>query len=262
MTLRFKKFLQESQMDLHDVADLINLNCKPFLSEVGRLSMYRGMDVSGDRKTLPSSSRHPPEREPRDSSPWFNLMFNGIIHAAYGIEDVRYRSYFAVGDIGAAAAYGDIFRVYPQGDFEFIWSESIEDSVLSENAILYAIVNSLRNKKQFVTDLMIKNLFKVLSKRTSTSNDLLDGTLDDEITFCIQELSAGIDSPATPINSQTFPQVFKECLAEVGNKFYRTSDISAALRSNHEIIIHKSDGYYTIPLGYADKDQIDMALSL
>lgn len=255
MTLRFKKFLQESQMDLHDVADLINLNCKPFLSEAGQRFMFRGMDVAGDRKTLPAHSRHPPEREPRDSLPWFNLMFNGIIHAAYGIEDVRYRSYFAVGDIGSAAAYGDIFRVYPQGDFEFIWSESIEDSVLSENTILYALVNALRNKGENITDGNLKTLFKKLSRFTSTSTDLIDGTLDDEIKSCIEFVS-------THTNSETFPQIFRECLSDAGNLLYRTSDMLAALKSNHEIIIHKSDGYYTIPLGYADGGEVNLALSL
>lgn len=242
-------------MDLNDVADQINLNCKPFLSQIGRLSMYRGMDVSGDKKTLPTFSRHPPERAPRDSSLWFNLMFNGIIHAAYGIEDVRYRSYFGVGDIGSAAAYGDIFRVYPQGDYEFIWSESIEDSVLSENTILYAIVNALRNKGENITDGNLKTLFKKLSRFTSTSTDLINGTLDDEIKSCIEFVS-------THTNSETFPQIFRECLEEAGLKLYKNTDISAALKSNNEIIIYKSDGYYTIPLAYADKDEIDMALSI
>jgi cob(I)alamin adenosyltransferase len=127
--------------------------------------------------------------------------------------------------------------------------------VLSENVILYALVNALRNKGENITDGNLKTLFKKLSRFTSTSTDLIDGTLDDEIKSCIEFVS-------THTNAETFSQIFRECLADVGNKLYKTSDILAALKSNHEIIIFKSDGYYTIPLGYADKDEIDMALSL
>jgi hypothetical protein len=103
---------------------LLQQNCKPFLSQAGWNDiLWRGVSDS-----LPSVSiqTNRPGRRPvttnkaisKAADDWF-LEHTGV----------RYRSnsVFTSGNPSHSASYGEVYAVFPIGDFKFCWSPIVED---------------------------------------------------------------------------------------------------------------------------------------
>jgi len=97
-------------------ADAVKRDCRPFLQQAHGLKVYRGIN-SGEH-FLHKKARLG-DRIPKDTSPRQHREFNHQFLTQFG-ENFR-NGIFASGDDGIASNYGDVYSIYPIGEFKFLW---------------------------------------------------------------------------------------------------------------------------------------------
>lgn len=241
--MRFKNFLAEdsSLFSFDDVIKRIKVECKPFLAQRDGLLMYRGISrkVIQAKQSQAFFTRHPVDRPALDSGPQFNAMFNLGVESAFGIEKVRTHSFFATGSVITTTTYGAPNYIFPKGDFEILWSPEIKDSYAQHQWITAKLGQALKkiNVKYYeldvyLDDAQLAKLLEILSVNQNTPNE--------ELVKLIYSARAN-----------KFPSISNDIIAALKQVFqdlYRTDNLGAALRSEREIMIYKSKGYYTIPM--------------
>ncbi len=104
---------------------VIQSDCKPFLALVNDSGgyLYRGLgEENSDFLTRDVRRARLPKNMPlvlhAAADAWFSQTFG-----------VRYRSAaeFCTGDRGQAAEYGNVYRIFPIGGFQFCWSPKVRD---------------------------------------------------------------------------------------------------------------------------------------
>lgn len=222
-----------------------------FYRDSNSLKLYRGMEL-GDEKVL--KLPHPTKRPAKNSDPATVLMFNSMINAALGISDVRGSSIFCNGLKKVAKSYGDVHKVYPIGDYKFIWSPKIMDSYLYESRIWDKIENEFRllSKINILNDLepffreMLKAQIKYDTWVSSTSRDKFIREIAEK--FIYQGYWANVKTfyKSEEEFLDLFPNMLKEALAKAGRELYQDTDMKKAIESGCEVLIYKSDGYFAV----------------
>lgn len=120
---RVKDILEE----LLNAVDLIKRDCKPFIKEMKKFSspllLYRGVSNS----ELFISRTTNPKRMTIDSSRFVTAFFNKMAYDNFGAKFRTENVIFGSGSYGQAAGYGNVYAVFPIGDFKFLWSPKIID---------------------------------------------------------------------------------------------------------------------------------------
>ena len=106
----------------------IKADCKPFLKIIGydinEYPLYRGMSGTGfQHKTVRLTNR-----SPMSTALTKHDRYNHYFEETFG-QPFR-NSMFASGSIQMAFFYGRVFRVFPIGNFDWLWSPQIEDIAL------------------------------------------------------------------------------------------------------------------------------------
>ena len=134
--ITFKQFISESEKpDSEIIADTILENCQPYLESPDFNTVFlRGLKIrSADpnkkfidlhEKAFIGNVRK--NRRPGDSSPVFHGLFNDLLKSQFGI-NARSETLFVVQDELLALEYGSVYRIFPIGNYEAIWSPSITD---------------------------------------------------------------------------------------------------------------------------------------
>lgn len=140
-------------------------NCAPFLEELmihpkdglrdvyDKANMLRGMenaDKVGEEKNFQTSwgdeahGRILPVRKnraPRDTHPDLADVIDDMLEQKFGWRP-RESSIFCTGALSVARAYGKIYRVFPIGQFKYVWSKEIRD-ITRKIPILLANVGAM-----------------------------------------------------------------------------------------------------------------------
>lgn len=134
--MRASDFISEGIVDVQNIQDEYNMDpklvdialqirktCKPFLNQVPiASSMYRGMNES---KLVLHKNVRLDVRVPLNSNGKLHTALNAYFNERFG-EPFR-NALFVSGDLGEANQYGDPYFIFPEGDFNFLWSPYIED---------------------------------------------------------------------------------------------------------------------------------------
>ena len=65
-------------------------------------------------------------REPKDTPLWIHRQLDDMFYKKFGIK-ARSSTLFTTGDKGVASSYGDVFIVFPKGQYTVLWSEDVGD---------------------------------------------------------------------------------------------------------------------------------------
>jgi hypothetical protein len=131
--MRFIQFLAENERD--DAASekailKMESECAPFLEELGsrKRVLWRGFNR---RFSLPANHivQVRADRKPVDTQLELHHAMDDWFLDNFGH---RYRSnaVFASGSEKHSAVYGDLYAIYPIGDYEYVWSPKVKDTLL------------------------------------------------------------------------------------------------------------------------------------
>jgi hypothetical protein len=241
--MRFKTFLTEEQFSsMDELLSKINDDCFQFFREGGtQKALYRGF---GKKNGMQSDTikgyflEHPENRTSRDSDGAFNFMFNAGAEAAFGERDIRTKSIFCTGSHKLAIVYGKLNFMFPAGDLDYIWSSTITDSFEEKRKFYEGTTRDLNIHAQDFVELM-----DMFGNRMSPHSFVTNEDPDDiaiGIKDCMDEDREGV------------PPTGEEIVDSLGEFFrdrYTNNDnLERAIRSNNEILINKSSGYYLVPV--------------
>jgi hypothetical protein len=133
--MRFNEIEEKSYelpLEQIEVAKTIRQNCQPYLQQnphaVDKYAMYRGIGLQGFTRrdsTVIYKKIRVDDRYVTHSSPYFHKFFNKKFTELYG---APFRNaMFVNGQSAKVAEYGRIYIVFPRGDFNYIWSDEVDD---------------------------------------------------------------------------------------------------------------------------------------
>jgi hypothetical protein len=128
MTMKFK-ILESNKKELFlrdakPVIKFIRDNCKPYLKMKGSKPLYRGIAGSEDKYIFIGTVRK--RRWPKDTEEEMHKLFNRAFKSVFGWS-CRGEGLFVTSDIDQTVEYGEPFAIFPIGNFEFVYSDKIED---------------------------------------------------------------------------------------------------------------------------------------
>lgn len=104
-------------------ATLIKRDCQPFLSQSKGLPLYRGLGHATEDMYKKSIRLN--NRTPKDMPLKIHNKLNQYFLMKHG---AKFRNaLFVSGDDSVASEYGSLYRVFPIGNFEFLWSPMVSD---------------------------------------------------------------------------------------------------------------------------------------
>ena len=128
--MKSKEFIREgaSQGEIYEIIHAIKRDCQPYLQQAEPFdadsNLMRGMG-SAKKNFIDNKSIRLDERTPKDIpkelhdkiNQYFNQKFGGSFRNAL----------FATGDYIQAKNYGNVYYIFPIGDFNFLYNPNIED---------------------------------------------------------------------------------------------------------------------------------------
>jgi len=135
----------------------IGKKCKPYLSQVqDPFNLYRG--VSGTDDAIIKKRIRLDNREPLGMAPTMQTMVNKYFNEKFGAP-FRF-SALCTGEEWVAEGFGDVYAIFPIGDFKFLWANDVED--LNEHIwsfeesfgdyVGYSDITQFLNDKDYRTD--------------------------------------------------------------------------------------------------------------
>ena len=139
----FKQFLSEKS-DAMSVADFkrqLEKDCAPYLAKHRNIALYRGINPQNDDMLKPldvddrsynissqdfllGAVRN--SRKPKDLRQSVHNGLNKIFTSRVGVP-LRSASLFVAKDKVTAMVYGNVYRIFPIGEYHYAWSEYIRD---------------------------------------------------------------------------------------------------------------------------------------
>jgi hypothetical protein len=244
----------KTQNMLEKLADKLQSECSDYLSAfaASKKVMWRGASETNPQIFL---GRSPANRNPMDSSRSETLMFNKIL-SQLNIQANRSNSIFVTSDLYSAGGYGEVYAVVPKNTAKFAWSKKHSD------IILYGGQNEQYLKNPITSRLLTKELTNINNWYTQEGAYSARGRVMREQWMRIFR-RAEDNEPITAAQSEFLVKNFPKSLLiphldylqrqgkDVFNleKFQKhfqmtDSDLPAALKSGHEIMIHGE--YYAI----------------
>ena len=186
-----------SDLSLEEAVKIFHNECKPFQKEIGFDGTFDFKTLKRGMKNKPSLliGNVRPDRKPTDTPLPIHEFMDNWFYKKFG---VRFRSnaMFATKSQGRAQIYGDVYIVFPIGEFKYCYSSTIDD--------LYAtIANKIESK--------LSSHYAPLTKEKF--NDFLSD--DDNLKFALDIVekilsdSKYIDSDLEKVSY--FPEIMINC---------------------------------------------------
>jgi hypothetical protein len=245
---QFRQFLTEQDDLLKNASELIKQHCQPFLALSDGKALFRSVSRPVEKALI---IPHPKYRPPRDSSQEFSFAFNAAIDAAYGIPDIRQRSFFAVGSLTEASKYAKhLAFCFPCGNFQWAWSKKLQDSYVGEDGGLEFFAESIRDllpRSKFpITAFELieffENLFTIIGSVSSAVwVHNLDGNAEQHTEAAARKCS---DRNILKLKHADLIKAIKLFALD----YYKNNESFAeAITSRNEIFFYDSDGYILVP---------------
>lgn len=122
--MKIRDLFEESlPSDFDSIVELIKRDCKQFIAENTSGLLYRGMR-NKDQEVMKIKTRE--DRKPKNMDiivhdkmdAWFNEKFKFKARSAAA---------FVIGNFVEARSYGQVYAIFPIGDFKFAWSPDVYD---------------------------------------------------------------------------------------------------------------------------------------
>jgi hypothetical protein len=266
--MRFKQFLNEKKdiSSFDEVISMILRDCKPFLRDCkqhGGQLVYRGL-LMKDARGVPSAeinepnvnvahfNLHPVDRKPKDSShsPSFNLVFNGGIQKAFGIENIRMKTVFGTGYAAEASNYGHLSFMFPKGNYKLLCSKKIQDSYSQYFMMLRDIrLELIRNDPDynFSTQKLKSSLEEVmLILPNLTADEWVSNPEKYDNVFLEAFGNKGLELKDIKGSSELSQDIL-DSIGQLFKELYSIDTLYPAIASRSEILFYETDGYYTVP---------------
>lgn len=115
----------EYKKEMRKYANLIHKHCQPFLQQIKNPKddiLFRGMNINADfiKKNVRLSNRIPvdmPDDVHKKLNQYFTMKYGAPFRNAL----------FVTGDYDIAIEYGNVYAIFPIGNFKFLWSEHVHD---------------------------------------------------------------------------------------------------------------------------------------
>lgn len=263
--MKFKQFLTEQELEqelVNDSIELIKQNCQPFLTLSGGKPLYRSVSRPIEQISI---IPQPKKRPPRDSSREFSFAFNCAIDSAFGVSDLRQRSFFATGSVAEASKYAtNLAFCFPCGNFEWMWSPKIQDSYIGVDGGLGFLAQTIlefwpTRKPKFSTLELIEffeNLFATIGSSTSSNwVHNLDGMAEQYTENAARKCS---DRNILKMKHADLIHAMKRFALD----YYKNNEsLTDAIRSRNEIFFYDSDGYILVPFSYIHEAGVRVPVS-
>jgi hypothetical protein len=198
---------------------------------------------------------HPTERPPRDSGKAFNFVFNAGYQLARKVPSVRTRTVFASGNAAMTSEYGELGFFFPVGDFKYGWSTDITDSYDEEGQIMQQIGAEFKrmNDAPKPDAGSIGQLFQDISYEMTPATWVANRN-DAGEDMTLQTIS---NQPPAAMWSQV-KNAYGKLVQSLHNAFdtlyLDNEDLEAAVKSGHEILFYRTDGYYMVPYSMVQEE--------
>lgn len=136
--MRFNEFLTEdfaTEQIIMNQVKTIRQNCQPYLTQnrgaINGFPLYRGVKKTNEASVIRREVRLG-NRKPKDMPLELHQFINGYFKKHYG---APFRNaMFVTSSVGNASEYGDVYVIFPAGEFQYLWSADYEDlySITSE----------------------------------------------------------------------------------------------------------------------------------
>ena len=187
------------------IAKLIYKNSKPWFSEAGNELIYRGVKGFGLNPKLAFRGKPRTKRITQDTPVEFQNIVDSILKEL-GFKALRGNSFYVTGNRLATDDYGDIYVIFPIGNFDYTWSPKIRD------------------------------LYFKFFKQFGTGDGIIDKFLPKDNRIYTNSTKS--------VAKDWFKMVDQNKLRKFLQKSYRSTNLEGAVNSNSEIML-KSD-YYAI----------------
>lgn len=127
--MRFKKYLNEQkELTIKEALENIKKECQPFLKDLKKASPINNLLYSGRKEKTLEAFRGTvrKNRVPKDTPLSIHNWLDSWFEENFGIK-ARSNSLMAVGDTSVAKGYGNLYAIFPIGNYEIIWSPEISD---------------------------------------------------------------------------------------------------------------------------------------
>jgi len=128
--MRLTTFINESSdYDHAEIIDALLRTCMPYLKDrkfdqhYPEHQLYSGRN-RGDEVFFVDTIRS--NREPKDTPQWMHRDLDNRFFQKFGVR-ARSNALFTTGSYSQASSYGDIYIIFPKGQYTVIWSDDIQD---------------------------------------------------------------------------------------------------------------------------------------
>ena len=215
-------------LNLQNVSQFIKNNCQPYLREnpeFEKFPLYRGINKTDAVIISPVRT----DRRPLDTDV---KTHNAIVKelSKRGIKANRNNSIFCTGDSETPYTYGNKYVIFPVGDFDFTWNPMVEDftsEISKATTVKKSKDNSIR-----VANRMYNTICEILDKDVSIINGKIS----------TKDILDAFKEPKN-IPEEIFIEIVRNNLAVYNPKLdksldsYKTTDLTTAIQSEHEIMI-------------------------
>lgn len=214
-----EKFADEQEeADVYKtVAQALVRRAKDYINEVGepvRL-MYRGYEKFSDE---PFHRPYRSNREPKDSGLYHQDFYNAAIDAAGGTAN-RSNSIFVSGDMVHARKYGEVYVVFPMGDFNYTYHMGLKDWYDKLGSSLNGIAPAYFEEFERIIEGFMKINDPIYAAKQIVENNVGASQL------------------------QTLARIF----LRLATQMYVDEGLKSALDTEVEIMLSAPGGYYYIP---------------
>lgn len=215
------------------VAMKVLRDAKDFIGESGQpLKLaYRGYERA---ENYPFHRAYRDNRAPKDSSKAITKVFNLAIESEGGTAN-RNNSIFVSGSARTASIYGEVYVLFPMGDFNYTWHELIDDwyntydSVSARNSIDWEGILQLLGDQE-----PLKNAYKILDAYSDHYRKADEGGYVDGKKFRYKDDTvSGVDA-----------------FREIAEGMVVDQQLRQGLGGVRELMISCPEGYYYIPEFY------------
>lgn len=119
------RLFEVEQPDIYNIKQKIEKDCKPFLDQVGDMhhyALYRGMLKKDQILELTVRQDRLPVTMNKQNHDVLVKVFKEA-----GYKANRNNSVFCTGNYQTAKEYGNVYQIFPIGDFSFTWNENVKD---------------------------------------------------------------------------------------------------------------------------------------
>jgi len=160
--MKSTEFITDEDEMAEKYAGLILEDCQAYLRQNNpkNAPMYRGIKATTmDRRenTFLKKRVRLDDRTPKDTSTDLHGILNDYFNERYG---APFRNaMFCTGDFNFARNYGQVFHIFPRGNFEFLWSKDVDDLYSMRDEYFGMVgaqeefLTALKNTQYYTTDL-------------------------------------------------------------------------------------------------------------